>query len=96
MTAYVLVMREEPVHDADALKVYQTINRDVPRNPDLKPLAVYGRMEALEGEAPDGIVLLEFPSVEAARAWYESPDYQRALPHRLRAAKHRTVILEGL
>src|SRR3546814_20317792 len=68
MPAYILVMRDEPVRDADALKVYQTINRDAPRDPNLKPLDVYGRLEALDGEAPDGTVLLEFPTAEAARA----------------------------
>jgi len=96
MPAYVVVMREEPVRDAEALKTYQTINREEPRNPDLKPLVVYGQLQALEGEAPDGVVLLEFPNVEAARAWYDSPAYQRAVQHRLKAARHRTFIVEGL
>ncbi len=96
MPAYIIVMREEAVRDAGALQVYQAINRDRPRDPNLKPLAVYGKLEALEGEAPDGVVILEFPTLAAARAWYDSDDYQRALPHRLKAARHRTFIVEGL
>jgi uncharacterized protein (DUF1330 family) len=62
----------------------------------MKPLVVYGKMEVLEGQAPDGIVMLQFPSVVAARAWYQSPDYQAAIPHRQKAADYRAVIVEGL
>jgi uncharacterized protein (DUF1330 family) len=39
--------------------------------------------------------MLSFPSMEEARAWYESPQYQAALPHRLRGARSRLVIVEG-
>ncbi|HVF73878.1 MAG TPA: DUF1330 domain-containing protein [Acidimicrobiales bacterium] len=38
---------------------------------------------ALEGPKPSNVVVLRFPSTEAAVAWYESPEYQAALPHRL-------------
>ena len=31
--------------------------------------------QALEGTTPDGMAIIEFPSHEAARAWYESPEY---------------------
>lgn len=37
---------------------------------------------AVEGDQPDNVVVLRFESVEAARAWYESEEYQAALPHR--------------
>jgi uncharacterized protein (DUF1330 family) len=42
-----------------------------------------GEIETLEGEAPPRLVVLEFPSVEQARAWYHSPEYQAILPLRL-------------
>ena len=38
---------------------------------------------AVEGSKPGNVVLLKFESVEAAQKWYESPEYQAALPHRL-------------
>lgn len=41
-------------------------------------------------------VVLEFPTVAAARAWYDSPDYRKVLPIRLRSSRSRLVILEGL
>jgi uncharacterized protein (DUF1330 family) len=77
---------------------YRARNRQAPVDPklQLKPLVVYGKMEALEGKAPDGIILLQFPTVADAKAWYNSPDYQAAIPHRLNAADYRAVIVEGL
>jgi uncharacterized protein (DUF1330 family) len=53
--------------------------------------------QPLEGEwhGPQ-TVLLEFESVEAARAWYESDEYQEALKLRQAAADCKGVILRGL
>jgi uncharacterized protein (DUF1330 family) len=96
MPAYIVVLRDGPVTDADAYAEYQRKNREVPPAVKLKPLVAYGAMQALEGEAPDGVVILEFDTVEDARAWYESPGYQAALPYRLRSAEWRAFIVEGL
>lgn len=96
MAAYMLFIREEPVRDQAELAIYSKMNRDGPRDPNLKPLVAYGATEAVEGAAPDGIVLLEFPSTEAAKAWYNSPAYQAALPHRKNGAEYRAFIVQGL
>ena len=96
MPAYIIVLRESPVRDADAYATYQQKNRAVPPPVDLKPLVAYGSIQALEGEAPDGVVVLQFDSVEDAKAWYQSPAYQDALPHRLRCADWRAFIVEGI
>jgi uncharacterized protein (DUF1330 family) len=40
--------------------------------------------------------MLEFPSMEKARALYDSPEYQEVLPIRLDANKDKMVIFEGL
>lgn len=40
-------------------------------------------------------VLLEFPSREAFRAWYDSPEYQAILPLRLESAPGTLVVVEG-
>jgi uncharacterized protein (DUF1330 family) len=53
-------------------------------------------MTVLEGEWRAGAVLLAFPSIEAARAWYASPDYAEALAHRDDAVERDLVIVEGL
>ncbi len=98
MAAYMIFTREGPVRDAAEMAEYSRKNREnmAALGKAMVPLAVYGRMEVLEGPAPDGIVILKFESVEDARAWYDSPEYQAALPHRLRGADYRAVIVEGL
>lgn len=96
MTAYVVFLREGSIQDPAAMAEYQRLNRENKGDFKLKPLIVYGALEALEGEAPDGIVLLEFPTIEDARAWYKSPGYQAAVPHRLKGAAYRAFIVKGL
>ena len=96
MTAYVILFRETPVTDPAAIEEYQRLARPKSPTPGLKALAAYGALTPLEGEAPDGVVLLEFPTVEAAKAWHSNPDYQVAMAHRHKAAKFRSVIVEGL
>ena len=62
-----------------------------------KYLARAGRMEALEGPPFTGrVVVAEFPSYAAARAFYTSPDYTSARKLRAGAADARFVIVEGL
>jgi uncharacterized protein (DUF1330 family) len=56
-----------------------------------------GAVEVLEGEFnAKRVVVLEFPSVIAARTWYASPEYQALLPLRARAAKTMLMMIEGL
>jgi uncharacterized protein (DUF1330 family) len=100
MPAYMIFLREDAVTDPAALQTYSAMNRQNAsvfiEQYGIKPLAVYGATEAFEGEAPDGVILLEFPSVEDARAWYGSPEYQAALVHRKRGANYRALLIEGL
>lgn len=57
-------------------------------------LARNGKKYALEGEIPDKrMVVMEFPSLEKAMAWYNSPEYQEVAKIRHRAAKHSSIIL---
>jgi uncharacterized protein (DUF1330 family) len=85
MTAYLIVLRNEPVQDADAMEEYQRQTRLITPSVLLRPVVAYGSILPVEGTAPDAVVVVEFGSVADARAWYESSAYQEALPHRLRA-----------
>lgn len=96
MAAYIIFIRESEVFNTSEMQKYQQSNRDKLGDYKLKPLAVYGEMETLEGEDADGIVILEFPSIEDAKIWYNSPGYQAAILHRKNAANYRVVLLEGL
>ncbi len=96
MPAYVLFIREGAIRNQSEMDLYQRMTREIPRDPKLTPLVVYGAMEPLEGAAPHGVVMLEFPSAEDARAWYHSPAYQAAAAHRKEGAEYRAFIVQGL
>jgi uncharacterized protein (DUF1330 family) len=56
-----------------------------------------GAVQVLEGDwAPNRVVLLKFPTAEAARAFYDSPEYQAAKAARQGAATMRMVLIEGM
>jgi uncharacterized protein (DUF1330 family) len=55
-----------------------------------------GAHEVLEGDwKPARVVVLEFPSVDAARRWYFSEEYRPAKEIRFRAAISRALIVAG-
>lgn len=53
-------------------------------------------IETLEGTAFDGVPIHRFPTAEDARAWYDSPAYQAALPHRQAGADYHVLTLPML
>jgi uncharacterized protein (DUF1330 family) len=60
-------------------------------------LARGGEVVHVEGGwTPRQIVIVEFPSMEAAKGWYGSPDYAKALAVRHRGAlERRLIFVEG-
>jgi uncharacterized protein (DUF1330 family) len=55
-----------------------------------------GRSEMLEGATPaNRIVLLEFPSYEQAKAWYDSDGYRVAKAIRQSASTGTFILVEG-
>ena len=59
-------------------------------------LARGGRTVALEGTVRARNVVARFPSVEAAEACYNSPEYKAALKHASGASEREVMIVEGL
>ena len=57
-----------------------------------------GLMERLEGEdpLPGAFVVLEFPTREAARAWYEDPEYGPLIRLRREHARTELVLVDGI
>lgn len=45
---------------------------------------------------PPRIVIIRFPSMERAKEWYESPDYQAVLPMRFRASNSSVYFVEAV
>jgi uncharacterized protein (DUF1330 family) len=56
-----------------------------------------GKIEVLEGDwQPERLVILKFPSVEAARRFNDSPEYGKARTSRQGAAVMRMILVEGV
>jgi uncharacterized protein (DUF1330 family) len=56
-----------------------------------------GKHETLEGTwHPTRLVVLEFPSLEAAKRWYASEEYRSIKPLRLQHAVGDLVLVEGI
>ena len=95
MSAFLVFIREKTL-DQSELKAYWAKIRATMEGHPIKVLAAYGRHVTLEGPEVEGVVVAEFPSVEEARAWYDSPAYQDAAQHRFRGAVYRGVIVEAV
>lgn len=95
MTAYVIMIRER-LRDPEAFARYATLAKGARGDHPITPLAFYGTLDALEGAPADGIVILSFPDLLAARAWYDSPAYAEAREQRYSAADYRVLVVEGV
>ncbi|MDO9336974.1 MAG: DUF1330 domain-containing protein [Caulobacteraceae bacterium] len=95
MTAYVIFIRDS-IKDAEEMATYGQKAAGARGDHAMTPLAFYGAVETLEGPKVDGAVVISFPTTAEAKAWYNSPAYQEALPHRLKGAEYRVLIVEGL
>lgn len=95
MPGYVIV--DSRVTNPDGIKPYADKVRDTLVAHGGKPIVNGSNITVLEGDwSPSRMVVLQFDSVEAAKAWYNSPEYQEILPHRLDNADDRLLIVEGL
>ncbi|CAN7687094.1 DUF1330 domain-containing protein [Caballeronia sp. 15715] len=95
MATYIVFTRES-TQDQSELDTYQAnVGASFAGHP-LKVLAAYGPQQVLEGSAPEGVVIIEFPDTASARAWYDSPAYQTVVQHRFKGATYRAVLVEGV
>jgi uncharacterized protein (DUF1330 family) len=95
MSAYVILIRER-MHDESEMAKYAETAKAARGGHNITPLAFYGDYETLEGADADGVVILRFPDMEAAKAWYKSPEYQAARAHRFQAADYRVILVDGV
>jgi uncharacterized protein (DUF1330 family) len=55
-----------------------------------------GQVETLEGEwQPKRVVVLEFPTVEQAKRWYDSEEYRVPKALRFRTTRSKLILVEG-
>ncbi|WP_249979207.1 DUF1330 domain-containing protein [Vreelandella olivaria] len=95
MPAYIVLTREH-THDTQEMERYSEKAKAARAGHDPQPLAFYGDFEVLEGSSMEGAVILRFPDMVAARAWYQSPAYQEARKHRFLGADYRVFIVDGI
>jgi len=95
MAAYAVFIRES-IRDQAELDTYGPKAAASLAGHEFNILAAYGGHEVLEGPPVDGVVIVQFPSMEAAKAWYDSPAYREAREHRFRGASYRAVIVNGV
>ena len=79
MATYIVFTRES-TRDASELSTYSQQVGDTLTGHPVTVLAAYGRQEVIEGPDMEGVVILEFPTFEAAKAWYDGPAYPTPLP----------------
>lgn len=84
------------VTDADRYGGYQSLAPAAFATHGARFLARGGEADCLEGPAFDRHVVIEFPTLEAARACYASADYQAAKAHRDGACHAQVIIVDGL
>jgi len=83
------------VTDMDGYKAYVAANAEPFHKFGAKFLIRGGKSESVEGKLRSRVVVIEFPSYEAAQNCYASPEYQKAKALRMGKGVGEIVILEG-
>ena len=94
MSAYLIFTRDKTL-DEQELATYGKEAGPTLAGHEVKVLAFYGPHEDLEGVPTEGTVILGFPSMEAAKAWYDGPAYRQAREHRFKGAIYRVTLVKG-
>ncbi len=96
MAAYAVA--ELTIIDLDKMKDYIEKVPATVADHNGRYLARGGNTEVLEGSIGEHAVkvILEFPSMDAARNWYHSAAYQTILPDRMAASKTNFYLIDGI
>ena len=95
MVAYVI--NDMEVTDPQLLDEYKKLSPVTVAQYGGRFLARGGQSEMLEGNwAPKRLVILEFPTVEQAKAWVNSPEYAPARRVRQQASRSNIIVVEGV
>lgn len=86
----------EHITDADAIAAYSQAAIPSVIAAGATPLIAGPAERVAEGEwHGHTTVLLEFPSLDAANAWYDGPEYQAVIGQRHGAAVSNVAVFEG-
>lgn len=95
MSAYIIFTREKTLDEQELAKYAKEAPATLVGH-EVKAIAFYGAHEDLEGPVTEGTVIMEFPNVTAAKAWYESPLYRKVRERRFNGAIYRVTLIEGV
>ena len=88
---------ETDVHDPEQYERYKAASPGAVHAGGGRFVVRGGELAVLEGDwQPTRLVILEFEDLEAAKRWYESPEYREAKALREGAANLRMVAVQGL
>jgi len=95
MTAYAMAHLHNPNINEDVLEYLERIQGTLDPY-DGRFIVHGGEPEVLEGTWPGTVVIIEFPSADAARDWYRSDAYTTILPLRTDNIRGDVLIIEGV
>ena len=95
MPAYVVA--DIDVHDPEKFEEYRKQAGPTSAAYGGRYLMRGGRVDVLEGEwSPKRFVVIEFPSVEQAKAWWNCQEYAGPKAIRQASAKSSFIVVEGI
>jgi len=94
MAAYVI--SEVEILDRSLIDEYRSLAEATIAKHGGRYLVRGGAIESLESNwQPKHIVIVEFPTMEQAREWYNSPEYAEALKVRQGALNRKLILVAG-
>ena len=96
MAAYLIV--DTQIENPEAYEEYKVLARPIAEKYGGVYRARGGDMETLESDLwePTRVVIIEFPDMDAARAFVNSPEYEPVKPIRRSNAKCTVAIVDGM
>jgi uncharacterized protein (DUF1330 family) len=95
MVAYAVFIRDR-LRDPEMMRTYRDEVGATFVGHQATTRASHGAFEMLEGATMESVVITEFPSLAAARAWYDSEAYREVRRLRHLSADYRAFIVEGV
>jgi len=94
MPAYVVV--EIEIHNPEEYEDYKKLTPASLKNYQGKFIVRGGKTETLEGDwSPQRFVMIQFPTLELAKAWWASEEYAQAKALRQRTASSKMIVVVG-
>ncbi|GAC1408526.1 MAG: DUF1330 domain-containing protein [Chloroflexota bacterium] len=95
MPAYLIAIVD--VKDPEEFEIYRAAAPESTAKYGGKYVARGGKFEVLEGEASlNRVSIVEFESIEKAKAWWSSPEYEKIKSHRHKSATTTIIVTETL